>query len=126
MINQLPSIKTAPVVMGLLFLLFSGSLLHAGERETFQGVIVSYNPVDNMMVVNERPVLITPNTQFLNHKELRTSRLEWVPGKWVFVVGESSPRGILADKLFLLPHRVKTAEITHYPFMSGDDEESEK
>ncbi|MBI5197831.1 MAG: hypothetical protein HZA19_04390 [Nitrospirae bacterium] len=113
-----------PVFLGLFFLLTFISPLHAEEQEkiSYQGVISAFDPSDRFMIVNERKVLLTPETKFVNPKEREVSFSEWTSGKWVYVVGYLSEKGPVADKLYLLPNRVKSSDSAHYPFMSGDEE----
>jgi hypothetical protein len=90
---------------------------------TFQGVIMTSGEPSSYIVVNEGKVLVTEATRYLNHKEKTISSNEFRAGKWVFGVAHTTLRGLTADKLYLLPKKVKGDKDAEYPFMTREDEE---
>ena len=108
----------------LLLSLLTPPPTHSEEgTTTFQGVMMTSDEPSSYIVVNEGKVLVTESTRYLNHKEKTISSNEFRAGKWVFGVAHTTLRGLTADKLYLLPKKVKGGKDAEYPFMTPEAEE---
>lgn len=112
----------------MLFLMISNNPAVAEEAphtETFQGVISSTEGVPMYLIVNENKILLGEKVEVKDRKEREISLSDLKNGKWVYIVAERKPAGITAQRIYLLPKKIKDRDKHEYHFMKMEEEPEE-
>lgn len=111
------------IVTGFLVMLLSQPLL-AEEREfsIYQGTITSAAKSSDFIIVNEREIHLAEDVEIKDSKEKEASFSDLKAGKWVYIVSEQTPEGLVAKRIYILPKHVKKSEKHNYPFMKREEE----
>lgn len=109
----------------MLFLSNNPVMAEDTHTETFQGVISSTEGVPQYLIVNEKKVLIGDRSEVKDYKERKIELSDLKVSKWVYLVVARKQAGLTAEKIYLLPKRIKDSEKHNYPFMVREEEAEE-
>jgi hypothetical protein len=107
-----------PFLVLFAVLCFSSATLAAGSGVVkFQGRVMDLDLKSNTMSVNEKTIVW--DTQTIFHNENGGSiKVESLGVKtWVYIVGISADKKIVARKIYLIPKHIYQKEKHRYPFM---------
>lgn len=113
------------IIFVTLFLMISNNPVCAEDTlptETYQGVISSTEGMPGYLIINESKVLLGENTEVKDSKERIKSLSDLKNGKWVYIVAERRPSGITAQRIYLLPNKIKNRDKHEYHFMQMEEE----
>lgn len=115
------------IIFVALAVFLSGNPVMAEDTyaETFQGVISSTEGMPQYLIVNEKKVLIGDKAEVMDYKERKIELSDLKVSKWVYLVVERKQAGLTAQKIYLLPKRIKDSEKHNYPFMVREEEAEE-
>lgn len=108
------------VIASISFAIFFSSLTFASGEEIYrnQGIIMSIDLKQKIMVVNERIFTWDHTTMIFNEKESPISIENFKPNKWVYIEGvrEKKKNPMRIEKIYLLPKYVDKKERHLYSF----------
>ena len=115
--------KKRIIAAGIIFiafsLLLSSALTLALAQSTvkMQGLVMSIDAKNNVMVVNEKTFVWDQSTVFNDEKGAQIGIDKFKPRSWVFIEGEKGDQSIVIKTIYLLPKYVGSKERYLYPFM---------
>jgi len=118
-------VKRTFFYIGFTFAIFwvfvISSLTFASDESIvrIQGRVMELDLERNMMVVNERTFVLSPNTNFYNEKGSSITADRLRTKVWVYIEGTSQnlDRKVVAEKVFLIPKYIHEKEKHLYPFI---------
>lgn len=109
------------MILGVSFVLIFSTLTFSSETDIIkvQGLIMSLDLEQNMMMVNEKTFVWDPKTFIGNEKGSPTSMDKFKPKSWVYIEGVKDQKNhrIIIEKIYLLPKYVSNKERHLYSFM---------
>ena len=86
----------------------------------FQGRVMELDLKNNTMSVNEKTIVWDTHTTFHNEKGVSIKVESLGVRTWVYIVGVSADKKIVAKKIYLIPKHIYQKERYRYPFMEED------
>jgi hypothetical protein len=111
------------IILAIFFALFISPLTFASDESIvivrIQGPVMDLDSKNNVIIVNERTFVLSPNTGFYDGKGSPVSIDKLKKKTWVYVEGvrENAKKRVVAEKIYLLPKYIHGKEKHLYPFI---------
>ena len=108
-------------ILVIFFILIFSFLTIASDEGIvrIQGIVMELDLKKNMMIVNERTFVWDPKTIFYNEKGSPITVDKLRTKTWVYIEGvrDNIKKGVIAEKIYLLPKYIDEKEKSRYPFI---------
>jgi hypothetical protein len=109
------------IILAIFFALFISPLTFASDESIvkIQGPVMDLDSKKNVIIVNERTFVLSPNTSFYDEKGSPVSIDKLKKKIWVYVEGvsENAKKRVVAEKIYVLPKYIHEKEKHLYPFI---------